>query len=176
MLDLRPKALPTEVASAGFSSSTPTCHRYKPCSRAKGSDSASPVVVSTFCVQMRARTSRKTASMRAALHSWSTEMRVSSKVGEKRTPLSQILNSRLRESRATTRRSPTLGQVTSFPFASTTTSSQLRTLCKSSRRLCTCQVHPLSTTRRAHRATWWAERHAGGSSSWPAAAFASPTP
>ena len=48
---------------------------------------------STLRVQTRQRTSLKTESMRAVCHSWSTEMRVSSNVGEYLTPLRRILKS-----------------------------------------------------------------------------------
>ena len=78
---------------------------------------------------------------------------MSSKSGEKRTPRRVSWNSRPRLSFATTRKSPCLRHGMVLPLASMTESWQSRTLWRSSRRLCTCHVHPLSMTRLTQRET-----------------------
>eukprot|EP00966_Prymnesium_polylepis_P191060 4427649-Prymnesium_polylepis.4 len=88
---------------------------------------------SVFLVNTKRRTLRNTESMPEVYQSWSTEISVSWKWGEHRTPRRVMLYSWLRWSSTTTHKSPTQLHTTSLPWASVTMSLQGCTFVKSSR-------------------------------------------
>ena len=80
---------------------TPTVSLNMPSRRLNGTASWLPSA-NVFLVKMSRRTSRNTESIPEEYQSWSTEMSVSWKCGEHRTPRNVIRNSWLRWSRTTT--------------------------------------------------------------------------